>query len=214
MANDPVFGQEFLEECTAQAEIRFNELVVRLGAALVKVNSYGDTAPPGAVNGDSYVIGTGATGPWSGQDGKIAVYLDGWLFMDPTEGMRVRVADLNTSIEYDGAAWVSSGGGGGHQTLTDGANIAWPTFQGRSAQVTLQGNRNMLAPGNLVDGATYVLHVIQDGVGSRTLTWNAVFKWSGGSAPTLTTSAGGIDVFTFVARGGNLYGATHGLDYA
>jgi hypothetical protein len=92
------------------------------------------------------------------------------------------------------------------QTLTDGTTISWDTNLGQIATVTLAGNRAIAAPSNLKVG-TYILHVIQDGTGSRTLTWNSVFKWVGGVAPVLTTTASRRDVFSFVCDGTNLYGS-------
>ena len=92
-----------------------------------------------------------------------------------------------------------------HQTLSDGATINWNTASGRVATVTLGGNRTMAAPTNLKVG-TYILHVIQDGTGSRTLAWNAVFKFPAGVDPVLTTTAGARDVLSFVSDGTNLYG--------
>jgi len=38
------------------------------------------------------------------------------------------------------------------------------------------------------------LILIQDGTGSRTATWPGTVKWVGGTAPTLTTTAAGIDI--------------------
>ena len=92
------------------------------------------------------------------------------------------------------------------QTLTDGATISWDTSLGRVATVTLGGNRTMAAPTNLKVG-TYILHVIQDGTGSRLITWNSVFKWVGAVAPVLSTTAGRRDIFSFVSDGTNLYGS-------
>lgn len=92
------------------------------------------------------------------------------------------------------------------QTLTDGATINWDMDDGGMAVVTLAGNRTMAAPTNLKRG-TYILKVIQDGVGTRTLTWNAVFQWAGGTAPTLSTAAGAVDIISFVSDGSFLYGA-------
>jgi len=63
----------------------------------------------------------------------------------------------------------------------------------------------MAAPTNLKVG-TYILHVIQGGSGSYTLTWNSVFKWPAGVAPTLTTTVGARDVMSFFSDGTNLYG--------
>lgn len=92
-------------------------------------------------------------------------------------------------------------------TLTDGATINWDMNNGSVAKVTLGGARTMAAPTNLKDGGTYLLRIIQDGTGSRTITWNSVFKWSGGTAPTLSTGAGAIDIISFTSDGTNLYGS-------
>tara|TARA_R100001530_G_C4295107_1_gene149043 strand:+ start:195 stop:785 length:591 start_codon:yes stop_codon:yes gene_type:complete len=89
--------------------------------------------------------------------------------------------------------------------LTDGATIAWVASDNQVCSVTLEGNRTMAAPSALVDGGFYHLTVIQDGTGSRTLTWNAVFKWPSDTAPTLTTTASEQDEFTFRSNGTNLY---------
>lgn len=91
------------------------------------------------------------------------------------------------------------------QTLTDSATVSWDTSLGQIATVTLGGNRIMGAPTNLRIG-TYILNVIQDGSGSKTLTWNSVFKWPAGVAPTLTTTASARDVMSFFSDGTNLYG--------
>jgi hypothetical protein len=92
------------------------------------------------------------------------------------------------------------------QTLTDAATINWDTSNGAWGVVTLGANRTFAAPTNMADGKEYVLFVIQDGVGSRTLTWNAVFKWSLATTPVLSTAAASVDLFSFKSRGGNLYG--------
>jgi hypothetical protein len=93
-----------------------------------------------------------------------------------------------------------------NQTLTDGATINWNTALGQIATVTLAGNRTMAAPTNLKVG-TYILNVIQDATGSRTITWNSVFKWTAAVAPPLTTAANRRDVFSFFSDGTNLYGS-------
>ena len=89
--------------------------------------------------------------------------------------------------------------------LTDGATINWDAEANQVCKVTLGGNRTMAAPTNLKDGAFYSFTAIQDATGSRTLTWNAVFKFPGGTAPTLTTTASARDEFVFKSDGTNLY---------
>jgi hypothetical protein len=58
----------------------------------------------------------------------------------------------------------------------------------------------MGAPTGLVNGGFYALAVIQNS-GSNTLTWNSIFKWPGGFAPTLSTGAGAKDYFVFRSDG-------------
>ncbi len=90
-------------------------------------------------------------------------------------------------------------------TLTDAATINWDTNSGQVAVVTLAGNRTVAAPTNLQNGAFYSIQVTQDGTGSRTLAWNAIFKWNAGTAPTLSTAASAVDFFNFRSDGTNLY---------
>lgn len=89
-------------------------------------------------------------------------------------------------------------------TLTDGATIDWNLQTQQVAKVTLGGNRTMNAPTNQVAGAFCSLLVIQS-AGSNTLSWNSVFKWTGATAPTLTTTASAKDLFVFRSDGTNLY---------
>jgi cytoskeletal protein CcmA (bactofilin family) len=89
-------------------------------------------------------------------------------------------------------------------TLTDAATIAWDVSANQVTSVTLTANRTFGAPTNQVAGAVYVLTVKQDGTGSHTITWNAVFKWSS-SVPTLTTTGSARDIFVFLSDGTNLY---------
>ena len=90
-------------------------------------------------------------------------------------------------------------------TLADAATIAWNTALGQVATFTFTGtNRAVGAPTNLVNGGFYGLAVIQS-TGNNTLTWNAVFKFPGGTAPTLSTAAGAQDYFVFRSDGTNMY---------
>lgn len=94
-------------------------------------------------------------------------------------------------------------------SLTYGANIAWAVSGKLSSQVTLTGASAVLDnPTGLLSGRTYNLIVKQDATGSRILTYGSVFKWSGGTVPTLSTGANAIDIFTFIYDGTNLYGSS------
>jgi len=112
-------------------------------------------------------------------------------------GIGLAILNTNTWLQQQGFGTV---------TLTDAATITWNAQTQQVAKVTLGGNRTLGAPSNLVDGFTYILRVIQDGSGSRTLAYNAVFKWPSGVAPVLSTGVAAIDVLTFVSDGTNMYG--------
>jgi len=86
-------------------------------------------------------------------------------------------------------------------TLTDGATINWDMSTQSVCKVTLGGSRTLAAPTNGSTGQFASILVIQDGTGSRTLTWNAVYEFASDTAPTLTTTASLGDLFTFRYNG-------------
>ena len=95
-----------------------------------------------------------------------------------------------------------------NQILTYAPTVLWDVDGGTVASITLTGNPTMAAPTNMKPGATYVLRVIQDGSGNRTVTWNSAFKWPAGAVPVLSTSANSVDLFTFFTPDGvNLIGS-------
>ena len=86
-------------------------------------------------------------------------------------------------------------------TLTDQATVTWDASTEDVCKVTLAGNRTLAAPSNGTTGQFISILVIQDGTGSRTLTWNAVYEFAADTAPTLTTTASKGDVFVFRYNG-------------
>ena len=88
-------------------------------------------------------------------------------------------------------------------TLTDQATIAWDVIASPVAKVTLGANRTIAAPSGTspAAGQFVALTVIQDGTGSRTLTWNATYEFKDDTAPTLTTTAAKGDLFVFRYNG-------------
>ena len=86
-------------------------------------------------------------------------------------------------------------------TLTDGSTVSWDASTQDVCKLTLGGNRTMAAPTNNTTGQFISILVIQDGTGSRTLTWNAVFEFASDTAPTLTTTANLGDLFVFRYNG-------------
>jgi hypothetical protein len=125
---------------------------------------------------------------------------------DPTADRTITLPDATGNVIIDSKAQeFTKTQNFNATTLTDASTIAWDVSSNQVTSVELGGNRTFGAPTNQVDGGVYVLMVKQDSTGSRTGTWNAVFKWAAGRTPTLTTAASAKDIFTFLSDGTNLY---------
>ena len=102
------------------------------------------------------------------------------------------------------------------QTLADGPTISWDMSLGTAATVTLTGTgRTMAAPTNLPPaGSKGILIIAQDGAGSRTITtWNAIFKWPGGTAITLSTGAAKKDIVEWYYDGTSIFMMNQNKNY-
>jgi hypothetical protein len=110
------------------------------------------------------------------------------------------VSVSNATFDVNGT-FITDKGYIAETTLTDGATIAWNMSTQSVAKVTLAGNRTVAAPTNGSSGQFASLLVIQDGTGSRTLTWNAVYEFAADTAPTLSTTGGKADLFVFRYNG-------------
>jgi len=82
--------------------------------------------------------------------------------------------------------------------LTDGATIAVDMSLGNNFAITLGGSRSLGDPTNVTAGQSGVIVITQDGTGSRTLAYAGTkYKFAGGTAPTLTTTAAAVDVLAY-----------------
>jgi hypothetical protein len=108
---------------------------------------------------------------------------------------------LSVSTKGTGLILFNDGAYNADATLTDGATITWDVGSSPVAKVTLGGNRTLSAPTNSASGQFISLTVIQDATGSRLLTWNSAYEFTGDTAPTLTTTASKADVFVFKYNG-------------
>lgn len=180
----------------------------------INSSNSGTSRPSGAVVGTIWLDTTSATSPtlkyYDGSDDISLATLDhsantvNWL--DST----ISITGLSTTATgtvltlSDSNILFTKKGYFAEQTLTDGATIDWNLSTQQVAKVTLAGNRTLNAPTNQQAGAFYSLTIIQDGTGSRTLTFNSAYKFTGATAPTLTTTASAKDVIVFKSDGTNL----------
>ena len=88
--------------------------------------------------------------------------------------------------------------------------INWNNGQKQKTTLTGACTITFTAPAG---AGNFLLKVVQDATGSRTVTWPASVKWPAGTAPTLTTAASSVDIVTFYYDGANYY-AQAGLAFS
>jgi len=97
-------------------------------------------------------------------------------------------------------------------TATDASTVTFNLNTANIQTVVLGGNRT-LALSNASVGQVFILRLVQDATGSRTVTWFSTIKWSNGVTPVLTTTAEKTDVFGFICTSsGNYDGFVIGLN--
>ncbi len=144
---------------------------------------------------------TSQTGSFTGAVGEVTVDTDKDTVVvhDGSQAGGFAVANLKTAQEFTATQNFNA------TTLSDASTISWDASANQVTSVTLGGNRTLGAASNQIDGGVYLISIIQDGTGSRTVTFNSNYKFVGGSAPTLTTDASARDVLVFVSNGTNMF---------
>lgn len=77
--------------------------------------------------------------------------------------------------------------------------------KGNIHHITMPAGNITIALSNGTAGQCFIIRILQDGTGSRTVTWFTTIRWAGGSAPTLTTTASKADTLGFEITGSSTY---------
>lgn len=117
------FKLPLLQASQAQKHVTINEALAKLDAAAqLRIETLAATAPPvGAIEGETYWVGVGASGDWFGFDEKLAIYSNGsWVFIAPKVGWRAWVVDEAKEYRFNAGVWneVSSGAGASAAVLS------------------------------------------------------------------------------------------------
>ncbi len=140
----------------------------------------------------SYIEPSTVSAPSTPASGKVRLYATSTIYlkMKNSAGNEIVVSTGSTqSVTASGAATTIDFSSGDIVTLTLNA----------STTLTLS---------NPITGLFYFIKAIQDATGSRTITWPGTVKWSGGTAPTLTTTAAKTDIITLWWDGTNYFGTS------
>jgi hypothetical protein len=139
-----------------------------------------DTAPPAANTVNTSAIQDGAITYPKMNSAALATVSD------------FRSATASKLLPAD-VAWTAAG----FITLSDAATITPDFSAGFNFQVTISANRTLANPTNAKVGQSGVIIVTQDATGGRTLTYGSAYKFSNGTAPTLSTTANSVNALFY-----------------
>lgn len=119
-----------------------------------------------------------------------------YFCLDPTEDAAVwlEIVDVDTARTFSTMQGMS------FTTLADGTTSWDMSSTTNNVYILLEENTTLGFPTNLRAGSG-IIKIAQDGTGSWTFGWNASYKFAGGSAPTVTSTASGIDYFSYICDG-------------
>jgi hypothetical protein len=94
----------------AQKHVTHNEALLKLDlmVQLAVINRTLTTPPALPTIGDRHIVAAGATGPWVGQAGRIALYTEaGWQFTQPLNGWQAYVMAESQMAFFNGLTWIA-----------------------------------------------------------------------------------------------------------
>ena len=110
------------------------------------------------------------------------------------------VSAATAGTDYAGISNVqtfTAGQRGEVTALTSASTITPNLADSNNFSVTLDTNATLANPTNIVAGQSGAIVITQDATGSRTLAYGSYWKFAGGTAPTLTTTASAVDVLVY-----------------
>lgn len=114
------FNMPLLDAAQAQKHVSINEALVRADIlAARRAESRSLSVPPGSpLDGTAHIVGTAASGDWSGSDDKLALFLNGgWVIIEPWNGLRLWVEDESQAVLFQSGVWIEG-------AVASSANIA------------------------------------------------------------------------------------------
>lgn len=131
----------------------------------------------------------------------LAAYVPSSEFLQNTDiGVLVQAYDAAIAKRNQVQNW-SAGQSGAIASLTDNASVALNLALANNFSLLMTSgvgaSRQLANPTNAVAGQSGLIIVTQDASGSRLLTYGSNYKFAGGTAPSLTTTANAVDYLSY-----------------
>jgi hypothetical protein len=147
------------------------------------------------------LIATGAVGPTELAAGAVSANTKMAADVVGARELRIgNVAAANGVFTHNAHTFVKAQRGTIDAVSVGAANVTLDFANTNHFALTLGTNTNLNRPSNLTAGQAGSIFIVQDGTGSRTLSYSSVFDFAGGTAPTLTTTASAVDRIDYVVR--------------
>ena len=114
---------------------------------------------------------------------------------------------FDSVVEITETAYFDTETDNGNSSTTD--TIDWTRGNKQKSILTANCTFTFIEPAG---ACSLILKLVQDGSGSRTVTWPADVLWPNNTAPTLTTTAAAVDLMSFYYDGTDFYGLA-GFDF-
>ncbi len=157
---------------------------------------------------------TASTGTATIANGKVAT-INSTLTFSGTDTSSVAFGTGGTVAYLGNSNTFTKTQAGPGASLTSTSNhIAWDGSTVQVARHTATEDTTLDNPSNIVANATYIF-IFTQAATPKTLAFGNAYKWPSGTAPTVSTGNGDVDIFTFVANsaGTILYG-TYQYDFS
>ncbi len=167
----------------------------------------GPTGPTGATGATGATGSPGATGSGAGNVIGPSGATDGRLVLfDGVTGTVIKEAavSLDALAQLDLVqSWTKAQRGTAPAGLTSASGAtAIDLDAGNNFTYTMTEDSTLSAPTHPVQGQSGCIVITQDATTPRTLAYDAFWKFPGGTVPTLTATAGAVDVFTYYVESG------------
>ena len=189
-------------DISASAAVAFSKMENLTTSRALVSDGNGDVSVSNVTSSELDIIdgGTSATGTTLAGTDRVVTNDNGTM-------VQVALTDFDTYFDgslsfpaLSAANTFSAAQSGSITVLSDGANISVDLSANNHFSVTLEGNRTLDNPSNIVAGTSGSFFITQDGTGSRTLSYGGYYDFASGEAPTLTTTAAAVDRIDYIAR--------------
>ena len=125
-------------------------------------------------------------------------------------GTQFDIPNTLTAPKVTGVAEIANVGGGQNTNFDNSVSVDVKAIalaagshildlnRNANFKLTLSGNITLVNPAELTAGTTGSIFIVQDGTGSRTVSYGTSWDFIGGTAPTMTTTASAIDRIDYI----------------